>query len=128
VFVLLLTAAAAGFVLFIKANPPVSFEADVPSPGGPSYSSNRIADFQQIPASERTRRLARIVTHAGIPCTATDAIYKGKDGDGSAYYALTCSNQTSWMVTLFNNPEDSSLVTSCETMEKMGSDCFEVWQ
>jgi hypothetical protein len=126
-FVLLLAVAVAGFVLFIRNNPPVSFEADVPSPAGAS-SSDRIDDFQRLPKPDRISRLAHMVSDKGQTCTPTKAIYKGKDEDGSAYYALRCANGASWMVTLVNNPEGSTLVTSCETMEEVGGDCFETWK
>ncbi|MGD2076479.1 MAG: hypothetical protein PVG38_16385 [Gammaproteobacteria bacterium] len=125
--VLILAVAVAGFVLFIKTNPRASSAAAAPSPAGISLS-NRIADFERMPTPERTRKLARIVTRRAEPCAATDAIYKGKDADGSAYYALTCANGTSWMVLLVNNYEGTNLVTSCRTMEEVGADCFEVWE
>jgi hypothetical protein len=124
--VLLLAVAVAGVVLFIEGYPRASTAAAAPSPAG--FSSGRIADFRRLPASERTKKLARIVARKEEPCTATDTIYKGEDADGSAYYALTCSNGASWMVLLVNNAEGTNLVTSCKTMEKVGGDCFEVWE
>ena len=84
-------------------------------------------DFQSRPNAEQTEMLALIVNGTGKAYLPTGSIYKGKVDDGSAYYALTCRNGNNWMVTLVDDAEGSSRVTSCATMKMVGVDCFETW-
>ena len=91
------------------------------------WSSDLIGTFQRLSKSEQTAMLSHIVNGTGKPCTPSGSVYKGKDKKGAAYYTLTCSNGTNWMVTLVNDAEGSTLVTSCEIMKRVGAGCFEMW-
>jgi len=92
-----------------------------------AQSADLIGTFQRLSKSEQTAVLAQIVNGTGKPCTPSGSIYKGKDEKGSAYYTLTCSNGTNWMVTLVNDADGTTLVTSCEIMKRVGANCFDTW-
>jgi hypothetical protein len=119
--------AGVSLALLFKDSSRASTAASVPSPAGQS-ATGRVCEFLRLPEAERVKKLGRIVTRTGDQCDATDALYKGMDHDGSAYFAVTCSDADSWMVTLVNNADGNNLVTNCETMAEVGNDCFEVWE
>ena len=92
-----------------------------------AQSADLIGTFQRLSKSEQTAMLTQIVNGTGKPCASSGSIYKGKDEKGSAYYTLTCSNGTNWMVSIHNDAEGSTGVTSCAVMKMVGVDCFETW-
>jgi hypothetical protein len=76
------------------------------------------------PAQARIMR--SIVNSAGEPCAeVTTILFKGADRSDGGYWVTTCSNGTSWMVTV--EADGSTSVMSCAIMKRVKVDCWQTF-